>query len=497
MVTELRFRSRLTQSRRPTLSPMYFSVRGHKKMNVKISRTALLATAALLLGGVAAQAADLGGNCCADLEERVAELEATTARKGNRKVSLTVSGQINEAVIFWDDGVEKNAYVASNNISRTRFRFLGNAKITNDVSAGYLLEIGVRYASSSNRNQLASGAGGNENNLDIRHSAWYLDSKSMGRVWVGQTSSATDGIVGVNLANMPSATNEGFLEMGGFRLRTPALGSAVSGVTWLNIASQVQRIPGDGDRYNVVKYDSPTIAGFIASASWGEDDRVDAALRYAGEFSGIRLAAAIGYSNTTDVLSSTGGCANTAGFNTPQTGVAGSGAVSGNNCSMLGGSASVMHVPTGLFVTGSAGKINDKNRQTVFTAAAAGLAGVSDQDTHWALKGGIEQKFVPLGKTTVYGEYFTQTTGGGMNAGQPRDMTSLGGQKFMTGAQIKWYGIGINQNIESAATDLYLSYRHYSANVDTSNGVVGAGGIKSSIKPNDFQAIMAGALIKF
>ena len=33
-----------------------------------------------------AKAADLGGDCCADLEERVAELEATTARKGNKKV---------------------------------------------------------------------------------------------------------------------------------------------------------------------------------------------------------------------------------------------------------------------------------------------------------------------------------------------------------------------------------------------------------------------------
>ncbi len=46
-----------------------------------------LAAAGMLMGGVSAQAADLGGNCCADLEERVAELEATTARKGNRKVS--------------------------------------------------------------------------------------------------------------------------------------------------------------------------------------------------------------------------------------------------------------------------------------------------------------------------------------------------------------------------------------------------------------------------
>jgi hypothetical protein len=76
-------------------------------------RTVPALTAAFLMTGVAAtvaSAADLGGNCCADLEERIAELEATTARKGNRKVSLTVSGWVNEAVFFWDDGVKSNTY---------------------------------------------------------------------------------------------------------------------------------------------------------------------------------------------------------------------------------------------------------------------------------------------------------------------------------------------------------------------------------------------------
>jgi len=47
-----------------------------------------------LHGAKPAHAADLGGDCCADLEERVAELEATTVRKGNKKVSVTLwSGQ--------------------------------------------------------------------------------------------------------------------------------------------------------------------------------------------------------------------------------------------------------------------------------------------------------------------------------------------------------------------------------------------------------------------
>ena len=56
--------------------------------------------------GSTAHAADLGGNCCADLEERIAELEATTARKGNRKVSLSVTGFVAKQLLFFDDGVE-------------------------------------------------------------------------------------------------------------------------------------------------------------------------------------------------------------------------------------------------------------------------------------------------------------------------------------------------------------------------------------------------------
>ena len=54
----------------------------------------------------AAQGADLGGGCCADLEERIAELEVTTARKGNRKVTLTITGYVTKQIMFWDDGTE-------------------------------------------------------------------------------------------------------------------------------------------------------------------------------------------------------------------------------------------------------------------------------------------------------------------------------------------------------------------------------------------------------
>ena len=107
-----------------------------------------------------ASAADLGGNCCADLEERIAELEATTARKGNRKVSLNIAGQVNKAVLFWDDGTETNAYVVGKKNDQTNISFTGDADIGNGWSAGYDLTLRLRDNLSDDVDQDNDNGGG-------------------------------------------------------------------------------------------------------------------------------------------------------------------------------------------------------------------------------------------------------------------------------------------------------------------------------------------------
>ena len=69
-------------------------------------------------------------------------------------MSLEVSGHVNEAVLWWDDGAESNAYIVTNDNSRTRFRFKGKAKIDKDWEAGYQIEIGIRTANSKRANQI-------------------------------------------------------------------------------------------------------------------------------------------------------------------------------------------------------------------------------------------------------------------------------------------------------------------------------------------------------
>src|ERR1043165_4461003 len=115
-------------------------------------RISMAATAALLAGSLVApaSAADLGGNCCADLEERIAELEATTVRKGNRKVSVQLSGYVSHHVMWWDDGRNSDTYIGDGGNYGSRFRFRGDAKISPTVTAGFL------YEWQSNANQIGS-----------------------------------------------------------------------------------------------------------------------------------------------------------------------------------------------------------------------------------------------------------------------------------------------------------------------------------------------------
>jgi predicted porin len=476
------------------------------------SRLALVAAAGVIAGGIgAAQAADLGGDCCADLEERVAELEATTARKGNRKVSLTVYGQVSEEVMFWDDGGEQNAYVVENGDNKNRFGFRGGATIDSDWSASFQIEYQIKAQSSDDVTQLAGGDDPNSATatLSQRLAFFALTSKTFGQIAVGQQNTASSGITTINLANSAAGSGDGDFSNWGsgmFLRRSGTTGDkglqssdAFAGgdsVTWATIANNWGSAwtSTSLSRRNVVKYTTPTFGGFALSTSWGEDDTWDAALRYAGEFSGFRLAAGIGYAQVNDETSK---CANLPGSTS-----------SGRDCHSLGGSASIMHVPTGLYVSGGASQNTDNNRVALFVdEGGASFANIDDTDTLWWIQVGIEQKFNALGKTTIYGQYWQGDLGGIVRSASSGDVVTLdpgdplnpfaASDFIVTRADTTAWGVGIVQSIDAAAMDLYI---HYQNNSTELFGRIAGGGATADTAARtveDLQIIGVGATIKF
>lgn len=410
-------------------------------------RIALALAFGLLVGAAPVHAADLGGDCCADLEERVAELEATTARKGNRKVSLTISGWVNEAVVFWDDGTERNVYVGTNKLEQSRFKFAGEAKINKDVSAGYTVEVGVVANDSGSWDQ--TNPQRNAGVFTLRKSNWWLKSKTYGKLTVGLEGTSTyhllDDADFTQTRSFADALGAG-VGIGSFFTRS----GGVTGPRWSEIMRGYDNsTPGQGGRRNIVRYDTPEFAGFVATASWGEDDYWDVALIYKGEFHDFKLAGRVGYGNSTDPTASNCG-----------------GPAADFECEWGGAAATVQHTPTGLYVYGGYGK------QTIKS-----LPGALDQDsTVWFVQPGIEKKWNDLGKTTVFGEY--RHDDAGANPG-----TTLG-------ADLDFWGAGLAQGIDKADMLLYAVYRHGDGEyVAASNGALK--------KLDAFDMVITGAKLNF
>lgn len=394
-----------------------------------MKKTLALAALAAAFATASAQAADLGGNCCADLEERIAELEATTARKGNRKVSLQVYGQVNASLTQIDAGDyydDIRVTQGAGDLNSSFVGFSGKAAITNDVAAGFVLEI------DSQSYGLLPGAVplGETNEIGTRQSYLYLKSATLGGISLGKTSNATNNFDTITTANTSIVAQPLSLQ--------PVSNSQLGGID----------LPFDGGYRNVVRYDTPVWAGFMASASWGASgleeaggdtgNMWDVALRYAGEEGGFRIAGGLGYrvDEGQEITIKAAGLDLTVPL--------------GAETETFLAAGSVMHIASGLFLT--ANYVDQDWSENGGTG--------SFSLSMWQVQGGIETKLFAVGKSTFYAEY------GELDVDLVDEQPEL-------------WGLGFVQAIEPAAMDLYVGYRSY------------------SIADEDVDVIQGGARIKF
>ncbi|HMN36480.1 MAG TPA: porin [Hyphomicrobium sp.] len=437
--------------------------------------------AATVLGGGNAFAADLGGNCCADLEERIAELEATTARKGNRKVSLTITGWVSSQLYWFDDGVESNVYVVDNNNDlSSNVKFTGTAQISPGWKAGYSLWIYTNGPSSLGANENWDASRGNWG-LQVENSYWFIQSDSLGKLSVGKQSLAADNAaLGTDFSGTLFPANGVTFDGGG-------LGIAYNGAylfdnlsndgraRWMNSAFWCEHadvgIANDcaGLRLNGVRYDTPTFAGFTIGASWGEDDYWDVALRYSGEFSGFKLAFATAYSESTD--------AGIGGGVTNDT--------NDNQYFQVGGM--IKHMPSGLWVHGTWGRnwIDNGPNYNLNTECGGPCP---DDITGWYLKAGWTTKFSALGNTHFYGEYGENKDAFVRGLRLDDDPITLVNPGIaLRSTDATRYGVGVVQEIDAAAMSLWAKWRHHELDGTLANG--------EKFSADDVDMFLAGAVI--
>jgi predicted porin len=446
--------------------------------------------ASCLNGGVA-KAADLSRDCCADLEERVAELEATTARKGNKKVSVTLYGQVNRAVLFWDDGAEKNVYVVDNNYESSRFGVKGNAKTGyGDWIAGYRLEAEPTQANSARLDQFDDNNIDDPNgNLFVRHSYMYLSSKKYGEVRLGLTNTPVYNITkDTNVTELEDTMHGDNRMMQNFFLRPTGFNNAegLSTLRW----SSISRCYTSSNAYvcstrrNGAAYWSPEIAGFSASVGWFEDDDWGAAIRYKNEWGeNWEVGAGFGFEDFRDERLQNGGGGVASGANPPFP--------APNNVTFFqrdiveyGGSGSIKHKPTGLFAYTAFMWSDQDDSNTIhagfYTGSSAPLM------NSWDMNVGIQRKISwfgldKMGDTSLWGGFSNihngigaGSNGNGGNLGQIPANRFLAAGTFanvqvpteITGADVDRWSVAFDQAIDQASMHLYAVYQHLTPEVD-------------------------------
>jgi hypothetical protein len=119
-------------------------------------------------------------------------------------------------------------------------------------------------------------------------------------------------------------------------------------------------------------------------------------------------------------------------------------------------------------------------------------APVDDTYEFWALEAGIQQKWVALGKTTVFGQYYNYDGGAIFRSYDDAFDNGVPGAQDVgriLSSELNIYSLGVMQGIDNAAMNVYAMYRHVEAEAETEN-----------LGKMDFQDVdlfMTGAIIKF
>jgi predicted porin len=203
-------------------------------------------------------------------------------------VDFKISGQINRAMLYGDNGKNDDLKFVDNDNSSTRFRFTGSNEFEGAWTAGINWEVEMQ---SNPSNDTVIDIGQNDDSTDVdfneRKIEFYIEHKSFGTLTLGQGPTASDSTSEVDLSGTDVVNYASISDMnGGFNFRDgndtiiTSIGNAFSDF--------------DGfSRRDRIRYDSPMLGPVYFSASYMNGQSYDFAGRFAYEWDGFgKLAAA-------------------------------------------------------------------------------------------------------------------------------------------------------------------------------------------------------------
>ncbi len=240
----------------------------------------------------------------ADMQKMMQRIEQLEAQKGSgakpavtsgkQNVRLSLTGQVNRAVLFVDDGDRSETHHVDNDASSTRFRMIAEADASDTLTVGAAIELQVESNSSASVTQTTGAdATKGSDSLSDRRLEVYFAGKDWGKLWLGQGWTASEGTSEEDLSGTALAGYSDIPIIAGsmvFRDSAGALSDLSIGAVTTNM---------DGlSRKDRIRYDTPGFGGFTVALSHTEDDGADVALRYRAKYNdGTQVVGALAYAD--------------------------------------------------------------------------------------------------------------------------------------------------------------------------------------------------------
>ena len=230
----------------------------------------------------------------------IVALNAATAAA----VDVDMYGQVNKSVLVYDDGRDTEVNFVDNDKSSTRFGLRGSQALSNGLTASVLLEAEVQslggasndITQTSSTIQASTPSQGGAQTLTERHTRVGL-AGNWGAIFLGRTSTATDGITEIDIAGADDVLGSGVDRFGGglfFRDNTGATTAFRVSDVFDNLDGIGSRSHAD-DRVQTIRYDSPIFNGFQARIATAQGGDIDAAVLYSGKIDAFEVRGGVGY----------------------------------------------------------------------------------------------------------------------------------------------------------------------------------------------------------
>jgi len=228
----------------------------------------------------------------------VAIAGAMTVPMAAQAVKYKLSGQVNRAIVFMDDGEQSGVRNVDVGASSSRIRLRGSEDLGNGMKVGFYWENDMRSTKSSAQRPEMNGDGP-DSAVGIRQSnVWF--SGNWGRLTVGQTAGAGDGMTeafGSLIAGQYRTSYTGGMNWrtSGGRALTAGGGTTANGGASALTESSTFSAFDMFSRSDLIRYDAPMLGPVQLKASIGNDSQWEVGAFLSTDLGGGSLAINAGY----------------------------------------------------------------------------------------------------------------------------------------------------------------------------------------------------------